>query len=50
VKKWHKGKPLTVSHQIKNNIIFMFEIYQERGICISAKMLALDAMREFPVL
>ena len=26
----------------------MFEIYQEWGICISAKMLALDAMREFP--
>jgi|LakMenEpi03Aug12_release.lakeMendotaPanAssembly.Ray.scaffolds.fasta_scaffold240978_2 transposase-like protein len=47
-KSWHKGRPSTVSHRIKNYIIFMFEIYRERGICVSAKMLALDAMREFP--
>jgi hypothetical protein len=47
-KSWHKGRPSIVSHRIKNYVIFMFEIYRERGVCISAKMLALDAMREFP--
>jgi hypothetical protein len=47
-KSLHKGRPSTVSHRIKNYIVFMFKIYREQGICISAKMLALDAMREFP--
>jgi transposase-like protein len=32
-KSWHIGRPSTVSHRIKNYIIFMFEIYRERGMC-----------------
>jgi transposase-like protein len=49
-KLWHKGKPSTVSHFIKKYVIFMLEIYREQAICISVKMLTLDAMREFPAL
>jgi hypothetical protein len=45
---WHKGRDNFLNDDKKHFIIFTFELYQERGISVSAKLLELDLMRQYP--
>jgi transposase-like protein len=45
---WHKGRESFLNNDKKHFIIFTFELYRERGILVSAKLLALDLIRQYP--
>jgi hypothetical protein len=44
----HKGRESFLNDGKKHIIIFTFELYRERGIPVSAKLLASDLIRQYP--
>ena len=44
----HKGQESFLNDDKKHFIIFTFELYREQGIPVSAKLLALDLIRQYP--